>query len=65
MMKIVDKEWRGQGEQSGRRLSDKEERGQEEERDEGRHIRCEEDRKRRERKKIVRQGGKRTGKGEG
>ncbi len=35
-------------------MSDREERGQEEERDEGRQIRCEEDRKRGERKKIVR-----------
>ncbi len=35
-------------------MSDKEERGQEEERDEGRQIRCEEDRQRRERKKIFR-----------
>ncbi len=35
-------------------MSDKEERGQEEERDEGRQIRCEEYRKKRERKKVVR-----------
>ncbi len=49
----------------GRRLLDKEERGQEEKTDEGRQIRCEEDRKRRERKKVVRQGGGRTGRGEG
>ncbi len=33
----------------GRRLSDKRERGQEEERDEGRRIGCKEDRQRRER----------------
>jgi hypothetical protein len=35
MMKIVDKEGRG------RRLSDKEARGQEEEREKGKQIRCE------------------------
>ncbi len=46
-------------------MSDKEEGGQEEERDEGREIRCEEDRKRGGRKKIVRQRGERTGRGEG
>ncbi len=47
MMKIVDKEWRGQGEQSGRRLSDKEEKRKGEKRGEDRQIRCKEDRKRR------------------
>ncbi len=61
---------RGQDEEDrkrggGRRLSDKRERGQEEDRDEGRQIRCEKDRKRGERKKVVRQGGERTGRGEG
>jgi hypothetical protein len=50
----TDNEWIPQEVETGRRLSDREERGQEEERDEGRQIRCEEDRKRGERKKIVR-----------
>ncbi len=43
----------------------KEERGQEEKTYEDRRIKCEEDRKRRERKKMVRQREERTGRGEG
>jgi hypothetical protein len=54
MMKIVDKEWRGQGEENGKRLADKEEKRKGEKRGEDRQIRCDVDRKRRGMKKTVR-----------